>query len=434
MTLSGISAGFIYLLPLLAIAFFHIRGRHRNTAAALAQQKEAIEAGLTEPSSLHPFIDINKCLGAGGCVSACPEEAIGLIGGKAYLTNPTVCIGHGACAAACPHHAITLVFGTEKRGMDIPKVDPNFETNVKGIFIAGELGGMGLIRKAASQGTQAINAIKKLKGSANPLDVVIVGAGPAGLASTLGAIESKLRYVTLEQESSLGGAIFQYPRNKIAMTSPVVLPIIGQVKMGEISKEALLEFWNGVVKKTSMKINFFERMENITKTEQGFLVKTNKQTYETRTVLLAIGRRGTPRKLGVSGEDLPKVVYSLIDPEQYRNMHVLVVGGGDSALEAACSIADEPGTTVSISYRSDAFGRGKPKNRDRLQALEARGKLNVMLKSNVKGVTENKVTLEHQGQLVELTNDAIIVCAGGILPTPFLKEIGIMVESKFGSE
>jgi thioredoxin reductase (NADPH) len=434
MSFSGLSAIYIYLVPILLIAFFHVRKRHRLTVAALTQKKEAEEAGLTEPSSLHPFIDQNKCLGAGGCVKACPEEAIGMIGGKAFLVNPTVCIGHGACEAACPHHAITLVFGTEKRGMDIPKVDPNFETNVKGIFIAGELGGMGLIRKAASQGTQAINTIKKTKGSSNPLDVVIVGAGPAGMASTLGAIEGKLRYVTLEQEGSLGGAIFQYPRNKIAMTAPVKLPIIGQVKMGEISKEALLEFWNGVVKKTGMQINFNERMENITKTAQGFVVKTNKQSYNTRSVLLAIGRRGTPRKLGVPGEDLPKVVYSLLDPEQYRNLHVLVVGGGDSALEAACSIADEPGTTVTISYRSEAFGRGKPKNRERLQALEARGKIKVMLKSNVKGVTKDKVALEYQGQIIELPNEAIIVCAGGILPTPFLKEIGIMVETKFGTQ
>ena len=433
MTFSELSAFIIYLLPVLLIAFIHVRNRRKNTAAALAAQEEAIAAGLTEPSSLHPFIDPNKCLGSGGCVSACPEEAIGMIGGKAYLVNPTVCIGHGACETACPHHAITLVFGTEKRGMDIPKVDPNFETNVKGIFIAGEIGGMGLIRKAALQGTQAINTIKKLKGSDYPLDVVIIGAGPAGMASTLGAIENKLRYVTLEQEGSLGGAIFQYPRNKIAMTAPVKLPIIGQVKMGEISKEALLDFWNGIVKKTGMKINFNERMENITKTDKGFVVKTSKQSYNTRTVLLAIGRRGTPRKLGVLGEDMPKVVYSLIDPEQYRSMHVLVVGGGDSALEAACSIADEPGTTVTISYRSEAFGRGKPKNRDRLQALEARGRLKVMLKSNVKSVTKDKVTLEHEGKLVELSNQAIIVCAGGILPTPFLKEIGIMVETKFGT-
>ena len=434
MTFSGLSAVYLYFLPVLVIAFFHVRGRHRNTAAALAQQKMATEAGLAEPSSLHPFIDVNKCLGAGSCVIACPEEAIGMIGGKAYLVAPAACIGHGACATACPHSAITLVFGTEKRGMDIPQVDPNFQTNVPGIFIAGELGGMGLIRKAASQGTQAINTIKKLKSNANAVDVVIVGAGPAGLASTLGAVENKLRYVTVEQEGSLGGAVFQYPRNKIAMTAPVTLPIIGQVKMGEISKEALLEFWEGIVKKTGVKINFNERMENITKTANGFVVKTNKQSYDTRTVLLAIGRRGTPRKLGVPGENLPKVVYSLIDPEQYRNMHVLVVGGGDSALEAACSIADQPGTTVTISYRSEAFGRGKQKNRERLQTLEAKGRIKVMLKSTVKEVTNDKVSLEFQGQTIDIINEAIIVCTGGVLPTPFLKNIGIMVETKFGTQ
>jgi thioredoxin reductase (NADPH) len=293
---------------------------------------------------------------------------------------------------------------------------------------------MGLIRKAASQGTQAINTIKKLKSNPNALDVFIVGAGPAGLASSLGALENKLRYVTVEQEGSLGGAIFQYPRNKVAMTAPVKLPIIGQVKLGEISKEALLEFWEGIVKKTGVKINFNERMENISKTANGFVVKTNKQSYDTRTVLLAIGRRGTPRKLGVPGEDLPKVVYSLIDPEQYRNMHVLVVGGGDSALEAACSIADQPGTTVTLSYRSEAFGRGKQKNRERLQAMEIRGKIKVMLKSTVKGVTNDKVSLEFQGQIIEIINEAIIVCTGGVLPTPFLKEIGIMVETKFGTQ
>ncbi len=434
MSYTGFSGVAIYLLPLLVIMFFYERHRFRNTAAALQAQKEAMEAGLTEPSSLHPSIDVSKCLGAGGCVHACPEGAIGLIGGKAYLVDPSHCIGHGACAAACPHGAIKLVFGTEKRGMDIPQVNPNFETNVPGIFIAGELGGMGLIRKSAAQGAQAIDSIKKLKGGSNPLDVVIVGAGPAGMGATLGAIAHKLKYVTLEQESSLGGAIFQYPRNKVAMTAPVKLPVIGELHFKEVSKEKLLEFWDGVIKKTGIKLNLNERMESITKTANGFAVKTTKQTYNTRAVLLAIGRRGTPRKLGVPGEDLPKVVYRLIDPEQYRNMHVLVVGGGDSALEAACSIADEPGTTVTLSYRSEAFGRSKQKNRDRLDALQARGRVNVLLKSNVKEVTNDRVTIEYQGELLDIPNQAIIVCAGGILPTPFLKEIGVMVETKYGTE
>lgn len=423
----------IYLIPLAVVMFFYFYNRGRKESSAIEQLQEVMEAGLTEPSSLHPYIDPNKCLGSGSCVSACPEEAIGIIKGKAVLIHPTLCIGHGACMAACPHDAISLVFGTEKRGMDIPQISPNFETNVPGIFIAGELGGMGLIRKAATQGTQAIESISKLKGSTNPLDVVIIGAGPAGLASTLGAIDKKLRYVTLEQEPSLGGAIFHYPRNKIAMTAPVKLPIIGEVKMGEISKEELLAFWHKVIQKTGIKINYNERMEKIAKVSNGFLIKTTKQTYQTRAILLAIGRRGTPRKLDVPGEELPKVVYRLVDPEQYRNMHVLVVGGGDSALEAAISIAEEPGTTVTLSYRSEAFGRGKQKNRDRLDALSAKGKIKVMLKSTVDTIEQNKVTLKFEGQKVTMPNDGVIVCAGGILPTPFLKEIGILVETKFGT-
>ena len=422
-----------YLLPLAAILFFYSLSRRRQESAASKVLKEMVEAGLTEPSALHPVISLSKCLGSGSCITACPEEAIGMIKGKAHLIEPAACLGHGACQIACPHDAITLVFGTEKRGMDIPQVDPNFETNVPGIFIAGELGGMGMIRKAALQGSEAMKTICTRKGDANQLDVVIVGAGPAGMTAGLVAVEKKMRYVILEQEGSLGGCIYQYPRGKICMTAPFKFPLVGEVKWNEISKESLVEFWNGVLEKTGMKINLGERMETITSTDNGFIVKTTKQSYEAKTVLLAIGRRGTPRKLGVPGEESPKVVYRLIDPEQYKNMRVLVVGGGDSALEAAIAIAEQPGTTVALSYRSDAFGRGKQKNRDRLLALEKEGKIRVLLKSNVKRIEPDKVYLDHEGKMIELDNDGIIVSAGGILPTPFLKEIGVMVEAKFGT-
>ena len=427
-----------YAIPLAIIVFFYLRGRNKKETAAVEQFAEAVEAGLTEPSSLHPLIDPKKCLGAGSCITACPEEAIGMIKGKAVLINPTYCIGHGACAAACPHGAISLVFGTEKRGMDIPQVSPTFETNVPGIFIAGELGGMGLIRKAATQGIQAMESISKLKGSSNPLDVVIVGGGPAGLGGALTAIDKKLRYVLLEQEESLGGAIFQYPRNKVAMTAPVKLPIIGEMQFKEVSKEKLLEFWHGVIQKTGIKLNLNERMEGITPAPKGFIVKTSKGSYETRAVLLAIGRRGTPRKLGVPGEELPKVVYRLIDPEQYRNMHVLVVGGGDSALEAAITIAEQPGTTVSLAARADSFGAAfsgaKAKNRDRLKAMSDEGKIKIYLKSGVKSIEKTKLIIKHGDQESEIPNDGVIVCAGGTLPTPFLKSIGVMVDTKFGTE
>ncbi|MBI3569483.1 MAG: NAD(P)-binding domain-containing protein, partial [Gammaproteobacteria bacterium] len=409
----------LYAAPLGLVLFFYLRRHKKKEQHHATLMKEAVEAGLTEPASLHPVFDPRRCLGSGACVKACPEGAIGIIKGKGHLVKPAVCIGHGACVASCPHDAISLVFGTAKRGMDIPQVNPDFETNVPGLYIAGELGGMGLIRKAVEQGRQAMESIRRQRGGNASLDVVIIGAGPAGIAASLSALEHKLKFITLEQEDSLGGAVYHYPRNKIVMIAPMQLPILGKVKMSEISKEALLEFWQGVIGKTGLKLNFSECMEAIAKNGSGFTVKTSRSSYNTKAVLLAIGRRGTPRKLEVPGEELPKVVYRLIDPEQYRNQHVLVVGGGDSALEAALALADEPGTTVTLSYRGEAFGRVKEKNRQRLQEAEKRGRIKVLLQSNVKKIEPDKVTLEHAGKTVNIRNDAIIVSAGGVLPTPF---------------
>lgn len=424
-----------YLTPLIVVWLAYWYGLRRIQRHNLQVREAARQAGLTDPASLHPTIDPTRCIGCSACVNACPEESVlGLIGNKAELINPTHCIGHGACRAACPVDAITLVFGTEKRGVDIPLVKPNFETNVPGIFIAGELGGMGLIRNAVTQGKQAIDAIRRLKhtGTGELLDVIIVGAGPAGIAASLAATEHKLRFVTVEQDS-LGGTVAHYPRGKIVMTAPVQLPIIGKVRMKETTKEALLALWQGVEKQAGLKIQYQERVEAITPTVMGFQVKTTHHTYQSRTVLLAIGRRGTPRKLDVPGEELSKVVYRLIDPEQYRGQHVLVVGGGDSAMEAATSIADEPGTTVTLSYRGDSFSRAKDKNRERVANAQNTGRLKVLLKSTVEQITENSVALELDGKHFQLPNDATIVCAGGVLPTPFLKSIGIEVETKFGT-
>jgi thioredoxin reductase/ferredoxin len=408
--------------------------RERGQAEAL---EEARAAGLAEPPSLHPRIDPARCVGSGSCVTACPEEALGLVAGKAVLVNASACIGHGACHAACAFDAISLVFGTEKRGVDIPLVKPNFETNVPGLFIAGELGGMGLIRKAAEQGRQAMHSIAAKGGRAQAdgeLDVVIVGAGPAGLSASLTAIERGLRYQVIEQESGLGGAIFHYPRNKIAMTAPVELSLEGQVRMSEISKEELLEFWTGVVQRHRLDVRFGERMERIEALDGGFRVHTQHgRVLASRAVLLAIGRRGTPRQLGVPGEDLPKVVYRLIDALQYRGQSVLVVGGGDSALEAAIALAGEPGTRVTLSYRSAAFSRVKPKNRDTLERLAAQGRVDVLLNSEVEAISDAQVSLRTAEGRRMLDNEAVIVCAGGLLPTPLLKQMGIQFETKYGT-
>jgi len=430
----------LYMLPVIGIFAWYVRSRRRKEVASIRAAEEAIAASMTEPPSLHPVIDPTKCIGCRSCVAACPEQdahpVLGIIRGKARLVGPSNCIGHGACKAACPVDAIELVFGTERRGVDIPVVKPDFETNIPGIFIAGELGGMGLIRNAVEQGRQALDSIRKLKGLGKPnqLDLVIVGAGPAGIAASLGAMDAKLRSVTVEQDS-LGGTVAHFPRGKLVMTRPAILPIVGQMKFTETSKEKLLEYWQGVERQTGLNINYKERVTGIARRPDGmsFEVRTTRNAYVTRAVLLTIGRRGTPRQLGVPGEKSSKVVYRLIDPEQYRGQHVLVVGGGDSALEAAHSIAEQPGTTVTISYRSPTFTRAKPKNREKVAQLAAAGQLNVLMSSNVREIRRDSVAIDVDGEPVILPNHGVIVCAGGILPTGFLKEVGIEVETKYGT-
>jgi thioredoxin reductase (NADPH) len=430
----------LYALPLLFIWFFYLWKRAKKQSKSKLVQGEAIASGMTEPASIHPVIDHVRCLGCATCVSACPERSknvLGVIHGKAHLINPTHCIGHGACKTACPFNAIELVFGTEQRGVDIPQVDESFQTNVPGIYIAGELGGMGLIRNAVTQGVQAVDSICKLgskkQGKDNGvIDLVIVGAGPAGLGASLAAKDKKLDFVTLEQDS-VGGTVSHYPRGKIVMTAPVVLPIIGKMHFKETTKEALMGFWGEIIAKAGLEIKDRERVESVEAESTGFHVKTGTTEYHTRAILLAIGRRGTPRKLGVPGEEQTKVVYRLIDPAQYKNQHVLVVGGGDSALEAAVSIAEEEGTTVAISYRSEAFSRAKEKNRIKIADAEKDGRLRVLMKSTVKHIEPDKVVINGEAEEICIDNDAIIVCAGGILPTGFLKSLGITVDTKFGT-
>src|ERR1700704_1053978 len=319
-SMNSLTMYLIYGLPGLVLLVLHVRRRRRLEALSL----KALEStGAAEPASLHPVIDNTRCIGCSSCIKACPEQSphpgLGIVGGHAVLVSPGDCIGHGACKTICPVDAIKLVFGSERRGVDIPILTPSFESTVPGVFVAGELGGMGLIRNALEQGRQAVEAIaERRRAVGQELDLVIVGAGPSGFAATLTAKSKNMRYVTVEQEA-LGGAVFQYPRGKLVMTAPATVPLIGKVNFRQTSKEALLEFWKDAERKTGVKINYSGRREESTRAgaraDDGFIVKTNRATYPTRSVLLAIGRRGTPRKLGGPGEEMSKVVSRLIDPQ-----------------------------------------------------------------------------------------------------------------------
>ncbi len=438
----------LYSIPLLIILAVYQLKKNRHHKQSQSYLAESAAAGLTEPASLHPVIDFAVCIGCGSCVSGCPEKnVLGLIKRKAHLVNPANCIGHGACKTACPEDAIKLVFGSATRGVDIPDVSPEFETSVKGIYIAGELGGMGLIRNAIEQGRQAMESINKhlkpTSQSSRPdvLDCIIVGAGPSGLSATLQAMSDGLKTITIDQDTT-GGTVAHFPRGKLVMTAPATLALVGQVNFKEISKEDLMAFWKKIIQQHKVKIQEKESLVDIIAQSDGsFEVVTSKQHYFSKKVLLTIGRNGTPRKLQVAGEEHPKVTYRMIDPKQYAGEKVLVVGGGDSALEAACCIAEleeqsgkEP--SVWLSYRSGAFTRAKPKNRKRVEALQQQGKLEVLYSSNVESISKQTVIFKASDKQpsFEIPNTAIIVCAGGILPTPFLKKIGIQVSTKYGTE
>jgi thioredoxin reductase (NADPH) len=419
----------------IGVPVFYISRDRRKSRRGAEILRKAMERGMMEPVSLHPYIDPSKCMGSGACVTACPEvDVLALIDGKGMLVNPSRCVGHGLCQAACPVDAITLVFGTEKRGVDIPFVNGNFETNVPGIFIAGELGGMGLIRNAVTQGKQAAQNIAKSLSSAGRheiLDLMIVGAGPAGIAAALQAKEDNLKFVIVDQED-LGGTVMTYPRRKLVMTQPMELPVYGSVREREIQKESLMKIFADVFATTGLQVRANEKVTEITRLDDRFKVVTVAGEYESRRVLLAIGRRGSPRKLNVPGEKSGKVAYRLLEPEKFHDQSVLVVGGGDSAVEAALALSEQRGNTVHLSYRGEGLFRIKEGNKERIERAFLKGAVNPLFNSNVTKIEKETVFLEQHGHEVSFPNDQVFVLIGGELPTEFLKKIGIEFSRKFG--
>ena len=414
---------------------FHLRNRaiQRRTER---DEVEALKYGLKEPVTLHPVVDVGECIGTGNCLSRCPEgEVIGFRDGQAYTVSPARCIGHGLCERACPVQAIQLVFGSEKRGVELPRIKANFETNVPGLYVIGELGGMGLIRNAFEQGRQCVDGIRRERrnGPADALDALIVGCGPAGLSASLHCLRNDLSFATVEKEEDTGGAVRYYPRKKLVMTDPIRVPGYGKLRYREILKEDLVDIWQDIISKTGLEIASGEAVSNVNREDGCFTVTTKKGVYRTKRVILAIGRRGVPRKLNVPGEDSTKVAYALREPEAYQNDRILVVGGGDSAVEAALSLAGQAGNQVTISYRRDRFARIKPRNLERIERKVMLGQIKVLWSTNLREIGPDHVLIANGvGDPQHIANDYVFVFAGGQLPTHFLKSCGVRIDTMFG--
>lgn len=422
------------------ILFFlisHLRSlKKREEAARIAAEKGTLRSG--GPQAQHPQIDANYCIGCAACTTVCPEgDVLAMLGGKAVIVNAYKCIGHSFCADACPVGAITMVMADPKVSADTPHLTVEHETTVKNLFIIGELGGLALIKNAVNQGRNCVDTIAARIGrpdhgqrSPEIYDVLIVGAGPAGITASLRAIEKKLHYLTLD-EGELGGTVAKYPRQKLVMTSPVEFPMYGKFKKTELSKEDLLKFWDQILQRVDFKFGKDEKVEDIRSSDgKIFTIHTAKNQYRARHVVLALGKSGSPRKLGVTGENLPKVMYRLIEADHYVNKKILIVGGGDSAVEAAMGLASQVGNAVTLSYRQSAFGRIKERNSQRLEDFIRKGKLQVLLNSSPVEFTANTAILEVAGVPQKIPNDFVWIFAGGEPPTTFLKKIGVGFGSK----
>jgi putative YpdA family bacillithiol system oxidoreductase len=420
---------FLGLVGVVAVPYWLKNARQRREAAKIYEKNA--KAGMLHPATLHPKIDLLACIGCAACVRVCPEGVMGIIDGRAAVVSGMRCIGHGLCEAACPVGGITLGFGKPRAGQEIPYYDEYYQSNVEGLYIIGELGGVGLVRNAVSQALKAMDHLVTThpQGPPDGFDVIIVGAGPAGLTAALACKEKGLRYLVLEQDE-IGGTILHYPKQKLVLTQPVELPLYGRLKFTEITKEELLGIWQDIVARFKLNIKTHHKVDAIDQLSDHFSVNAGGNTYTSKKVLLAIGRRGSPRKLGVTGENLSKVMYRLMDAESYIGKHALVVGGGDSAVEAAVGLASQKGNHVTISYRREDFVRLKEKNEARIKNMIASKKVTVLFNSQVTEIKPEAVTiLEGENVFHNLQNDFVFVFAGGELPAELLKRIGIKLRT-----
>ena len=398
----------------------------RKQKQTIDKLNEATRIGTNKALMQHPIIDLSRCIGCGICTKVCPEgEVLGLVGGKAVLINGSKCVGHEVCMESCPVGGIEVGLGDVSSREDIPLLSSELESNLENIYLIGELGGLALIRNAVNQGSRVAKSIQsKLKGSAPSQPIVVVGAGPAGLSCTISLMEMGLPVVLLDQ-SEPGGTILQYPRRKLVMVQPIEMPGYGEMSNSEYSKEELLEIWDKIFETHSPDFRSGHQLESIEKDGGGYKIRTSAGELTSEYVVLALGRRGTARKLEVPGEDLSKVAYKLMDAETYQNKHILVVGGGDSAVEAAVGLGQQIGNTVTLSYRKSSFARIKTRNDEQIAKAVKNGWISIMYESTVDSIHEEHVIINHHDQTKQVKNDYIFIFAGGIPPFKLMNSIGV---------
>jgi len=384
-----------------------------------------------------PVIDASTCLGCYACVDACPFDVLAIERYVAVVAKPDECCGVVLCAQVCPNGSLTIAEG--ELAVDRPIVDAHLESvDVPGLYVAGDLTGLPLIKNAINQGVRVVDHIagaRERTQDPSVSDIVVVGAGPAGLSAALRAREKGLRCVVLEQ-ATVAASIKSFPREKLVYDPPLGLPLEGELWLREATKEELVAQWTRIVRSRAVDVRESRRVLDITRSGDAFEITAaagesgaERETFRARRVILAIGRRGTPRKLDVAIEpgSESRVSYALADARSFAGRRVVIAGLGDTAMEAAVALARQPGTTVTLTHRGTGFTRGKARNVAEVKDLVAKGRLRLHFETVPVAVTSTTVVVSAPsgGGRRAVLADALLVLAGGEPSWALLERCGI---------
>jgi thioredoxin reductase (NADPH) len=430
-----LAASAALLVVLIGLPFVWKEIRKKRRAGELAKRiipvSSLTAADIAKIRSLHPqgkkmYPAVNRavCVGCGSCVQSCQEkDVLAVINGKSTLINPLACRCRGDCERNCVTGGLKLVEYGQKLKVRVPWTDENHESNIKGIYIVGSLTGAALIKEAINQGRIAVNHIMK---GAFPPDlptVMVIGAGPAGLSAMLSCRKFGLPVICFEKDRT-ANTIRNFPKKKFVMAEPVEMPIVGPLWVGDASRERLLEAWEGILEKAGACIATGSRLEMIEKQGGRFQVTVSGKIHACDKVILALGNRGVPRKLGIPGEDGDNVFYNLLEADEFSGSAVTVIGAGDSAIEAALAL-QRNGCRVTLLVRGDGFPKAKARNVERIGQALADGRIRVYYNSQPLAIGAGSITFASGGETHLEKADSVFVMAGGELPFALLEKIGI---------